>query len=131
MCFGDADPIIDVSVAKLSADLLERVLGENLEVLCAQRESHQPALLELQRAVKFALGCLPKLGLEEEHGRKVYRLSVLQERTLWEPLGVKASERELHLCNAEFLEIFGMSKDDFLKLPRWKQTQQKKEKGLF
>lgn len=131
MCFGDEDPIIDCSVARLSADLLQDVLGDGLEVLCAQRKSHQPDKSELDRAVGFTQGCLPKLGTEEENGTKVYSLCVLQEKRIWEPNGVEATQRELHLRNADFLQIFGMSKEEFARLPKWKQTQQKKSHGLF
>merc|ERR1712059_32912 len=39
MCYGDADPIIDCSVAEQSVNLIQYILGGRLEVLRAQLES--------------------------------------------------------------------------------------------
>lgn len=36
-----------------------------------------------------------------------------------------------HLSDTDFLYVFGISKDDFVGLPQWKQLKLKKEKGLF
>lgn len=47
------------------------------------------------------------------------------------PSGVDPLHRELSLSNDEFIQIFGMDKSTFHKLPKWKQTSQKKAKGLF
>ncbi|XP_037535559.1 advillin [Nematolebias whitei] len=47
------------------------------------------------------------------------------------PEGVNPREKEKHLGDADFLCVFGISKDDFVSLPQWKQLKLKKEKGLF
>ncbi|XP_061584561.1 advillin [Cololabis saira] len=47
------------------------------------------------------------------------------------PEGVDPTQKEKHLSNADFASIFGISKDDFVNLPQWKQLKMKKEKGLF
>lgn len=36
-----------------------------------------------------------------------------------------------YLSDSDFNSVFGISKDDFVNLPRWKQLNMKKEKGLF
>lgn len=45
--------------------------------------------------------------------------------------GVDPKRKELSLSNNEFKEVFGMEKDEYLKLAHWKQVQKKKEVGLF
>lgn len=47
------------------------------------------------------------------------------------PAGVSADEKEQALSDAEFKEVLGQSKEDFAKLPKWKQHQAKKEHRLF
>jgi len=47
------------------------------------------------------------------------------------PEGVKPSEKEKFLSDADFTDTFQMSKEDFAKLPVWKQTGLKKEKKLY
>jgi len=39
--------------------------------------------------------------------------------------------REAALPDGEFEELFGMEKEKFYKLRKWKQDQKKKEVGLF
>lgn len=48
------------------------------------------------------------------------------------PEGVDVKAREMHLNDMEFASIFGgLSKDQFLKLPVWKQIDLKKKNKLF
>ncbi|XP_070814876.1 advillin [Chaetodon trifascialis] len=47
------------------------------------------------------------------------------------PEGVDPSEKEKHLSDVDFSIVFGITKDDFVSLPRWKQLNMKKEKGMF
>ena len=42
-----------------------------------------------------------------------------------------ASARELQLSDEDFLTTFGMEKDKFAELPKWKQVAAKKKAGLF
>ncbi|CAN0423941.1 unnamed protein product, partial [Ectocarpus sp. 12 AP-2014] len=44
---------------------------------------------------------------------------------------VDPSCREQYLGDEEFVEVFGMSKADFAKQPKWKQVSAKKAKELF
>lgn len=36
-----------------------------------------------------------------------------------------------HLSDSDFGSVFGLTKDEFEGLPRWKQLNMKKEKGMF
>uniref|UniRef100_UPI0037E9BCBC advillin n=1 Tax=Semicossyphus pulcher TaxID=241346 RepID=UPI0037E9BCBC len=47
------------------------------------------------------------------------------------PEGVEATLKEKHLSDSDFNVVFGITKDDFASLPRWKQLNLKKEKGMF
>lgn len=47
------------------------------------------------------------------------------------PEDVDPANKERHLSDDDFNDIFGITKDDFVSLPRWKQLNLKKEKGLF
>lgn len=58
-----------------------------------------------------------------------YPLSVLKERPL--PEGVDPTKLELYLNDSDFKIALGMTKQEFEQLPIWKQTNLKKEQGLF
>ncbi|XP_026204024.1 advillin [Anabas testudineus] len=47
------------------------------------------------------------------------------------PEGVDPSQKERHLSDSDFIKVFGITKDNFATLPRWKQLNLKKEKGMF
>jgi len=49
---------------------------------------------------------------------------------LW-PEGVRHDSKEWYISDAEFPEVMGMTKEEFRKLPKWKQTNKKKEMGLY
>ncbi|GMH85466.1 hypothetical protein TrST_g506 [Triparma strigata] len=47
------------------------------------------------------------------------------------PSTVDVTKKEQYLSDADFEEAFGMDKDAFAKLPKWKQQGAKKKAGLF
>ncbi|XP_053171141.1 advillin isoform X2 [Scomber japonicus] len=47
------------------------------------------------------------------------------------PEDVDPTQKEKHLSDYDFNNLFGITKDDFARLPQWKQLKMKKEKGLF
>ena len=47
------------------------------------------------------------------------------------PFDVDPGNKELLLCDEEFVQIFGMNKGEFGKKPKWKQTELKKRAKLF
>ncbi|KAM7005649.1 advillin [Tautogolabrus adspersus] len=47
------------------------------------------------------------------------------------PEGVDPTQKEKHLSDSDFNDVFGITKDDFVSMPRWKQVNMKKEKGMF
>jgi hypothetical protein len=61
-----------------------------------------------------------------------YTLEQLTDKHIWEKLAdVIASERETFLADDVFAQLFGMSKADFSKLPKWKKDNFKKKHNLF
>jgi len=58
-------------------------------------------------------------------------LADLQDPAIWKPKGVDPGARHLHLSDAEFQTLFGVDKDSFNKLPKWKQDGEKKKHSLF
>ncbi|KAI9563176.1 hypothetical protein GHT06_010634 [Daphnia sinensis] len=61
--------------------------------------------------------------------RTTYPLSELQVRP--PPEGVDPTKLESYLTDDDFQETMGMSKTEFYALPAWRQTQLRKETGLF
>ncbi|XP_022538722.2 villin-1 isoform X1 [Astyanax mexicanus] len=47
------------------------------------------------------------------------------------PQGVDPNRREEYLTDADFENILGCSRKDFLRLPKWRQSDLKKKAGLF
>uniref|UniRef100_A0A8C2WMN9 Advillin n=1 Tax=Cyclopterus lumpus TaxID=8103 RepID=A0A8C2WMN9_CYCLU len=47
------------------------------------------------------------------------------------PEGVDPTQKEKHLSDSDFNHVFGITKDDFASMPRWKQLNMKKVKGMF
>lgn len=58
-------------------------------------------------------------------------LQELQDPSIWKERGVEATSREQMLSDADFENTFGMTKENFGKLPAWKKGQKKREVGLF
>lgn len=47
------------------------------------------------------------------------------------PVGIDIAHREMYLSNSEFYDMFNMTKEEFLLLPKWKQLSRKKKYLLF
>jgi len=63
-----------------------------------------------------------------------YSYADLSDPRIWRckpDIADQPDEREHFLAPDIFEEVFGMSKEDFAKLPKWKQMQQKKDTLLF
>ena len=45
--------------------------------------------------------------------------------------GIDASRKEAYLADADFSDAFGMTKEEFGKMAKWKQQGAKKKVGLF
>jgi len=67
----------------------------------------------------------------EEIPAGCYSLEQLTDKRTWEKLDVVSTERETYLPEGVFQQLFGMSKADFAKLPKWKKENAKKKHGLF
>jgi len=58
-------------------------------------------------------------------------ITCLKDRNRYSEAGVPAKEREKFLSDDDFQSVFGMGRDEFTKLPNWKQAAAKKKVGLF
>lgn len=58
-------------------------------------------------------------------------LEELQNPDIWKARGINATSREQMLSDVDFQSAFGVSKEDFGKLPAWKRAQKKRELKLF
>ncbi|XP_050996111.1 villin-like protein isoform X1 [Acomys russatus] len=47
------------------------------------------------------------------------------------PQGVDPARREFYLSDSDFQDIFGKSKEEFYRMVKWKQQQEKKKLGFF
>jgi len=61
--------------------------------------------------------------------RLTYTLEELRAKPL--PDGVDPNHLETYLSIKDFEDLFAMSKEDFYKLPAWKQSKLRKDKSLF
>lgn len=60
-----------------------------------------------------------------------YPLSVLKGDPENLPSGVDVVRKEMHLTFDNFIAIFKMEPDEFVKLPAWKRQRLKQSAGLF
>ncbi|XP_037823151.1 supervillin-like isoform X1 [Lucilia sericata] len=72
---------------------------------------------------------LPIIDVLQQLTQTEYPLDVLKERPL--PEGVDPTRLELYLNDEDFVKALGITRTDFEQMPLWKQTNLKKEKGLF
>ncbi|PRP83334.1 hypothetical protein PROFUN_09315 [Planoprotostelium fungivorum] len=61
---------------------------------------------------------------------KTYPIEQLRDKDKL-PSTVDKSQLEMYLSDAEFMSVFGMTKEAWTKTPGWKKTPKKKELGLF
>lgn len=61
--------------------------------------------------------------------QKEHPLSVLLTRPL--PEGCDPTRLEIYLSDADFEPALGCNRTEFERMPLWKQTNLKKERGLF
>ncbi|XP_046807051.1 uncharacterized protein LOC111675850 isoform X5 [Lucilia cuprina] len=72
---------------------------------------------------------LPIVDVLQQLTQTEYPLDVLKERPL--PEGVDPTRLELYLNDEDFVKALGITRTEFEQMPLWKQTNLKKEKGLF
>jgi len=62
---------------------------------------------------------------------QTFTLEELPNPLIWTKLDVKPNERETLLAAQTFISVFGMDREAFQKLPRWRRDALKKQKNLF
>lgn len=70
-------------------------------------------------------------GLESGETLECYKLAQLQDLTVCKELHVDIDKRENRLSDEDFVEAFGMTRQEFQKMPKWKQNDKKKALMLF
>jgi len=60
-----------------------------------------------------------------------FTFEMLRDPALMKEKGIPFAERELYMADDEFVKLFGIDKERFQKLPKWKQKQKKQQVGLF
>jgi hypothetical protein len=90
---------------------------------------------ELEEARKGAGGACKmttngETGAGGEGGVSVYPLRALVAGVQW-PADVDPKQREDHLSEADFSAVFGMTRQAFKALPKFKQVNKKKDVHLF
>ncbi|XP_057767306.1 villin-4-like [Salvia miltiorrhiza] len=68
---------------------------------------------------------------EDEEGLTIYPYERLKTTSTDPVSDIDLTKRETYLSSVEFKEKFGMSKDTFYKLPKWKQNKLKMSLHLF
>ncbi|KAK4265504.1 hypothetical protein QN277_026552 [Acacia crassicarpa] len=69
--------------------------------------------------------------VEDEEGLSIYPYERLKISSTNPVTDIDVTKRETYLSSAEFKEKFGMTKDTFYKLPKWKQNKFKMAVQLF
>ena len=86
------------------------------------------AAVDVKEVSKVAVVETDSPTTSEKPGVTLYTLEELQAGV---PPGVDKTKKEEHLSVAHFVAQFGMSREDFAKLPKWKRNAAKKKVGLF
>ncbi|XP_060128082.1 advillin [Zootoca vivipara] len=73
----------------------------------------------------------PRPGTLESSNCPTYPLEVLLSSQDELPEDVDPAKKENFLSAQDFLQVFGIPREEFAALPPWKQLNMKKEKGLF
>ena len=97
------------------------------------REEKDKALLEAAAAEKAAADAkaADEAAAREKADAAAATSFSLEELQSSIPDGVDAANKEMYLSDADFEELFGMSKDEWGKVPKWKRTNKKKTLKLF
>uniref|UniRef100_A0A7N8X2C1 Advillin n=1 Tax=Mastacembelus armatus TaxID=205130 RepID=A0A7N8X2C1_9TELE len=75
---------------------------------------------------------LEKDCVENEKSSQSFPPDALVGKNISElPEGVDPTQKEKYLSDSDFINVFGITKDDFVSMPRWKQLNLKKEKMMF
>ena len=90
--------------------------------LAAAEEERQAALAKLGAKAEPTM-------LPEEHTFTLEELQACKERT--PEMDIDLAQKENYLSDSDFSESFGMGKEEFAALAKWKRTAAKKKVGLF
>ncbi|KAM7473514.1 hypothetical protein LguiB_020757 [Lonicera macranthoides] len=103
---------LDSSKPKVETNSREKAMSSRIEALTIQEDVKEGEA-------------------EDEEGLTIYPYDRLQTNSEDPITDIDVTKRETYLSSEEFREKFGMSKDAFYKLPKWKQNKMKMTLHLF
>lgn len=105
-----------------STDVL--LVGAGSEPLCFTAHFHgwRPIPTEVESSLA---------SVRDELGKFTQKYSFDDLSNKRYPAGIDTTRLENYLLDDEFVTVFGMSREDFSKVPPWKQQKEKRERGLF
>ncbi|GMH18709.1 hypothetical protein Nepgr_020550 [Nepenthes gracilis] len=136
----DASPVQSVRSPPTESSPPAPTEGENPELEVAG-ETIDESVVQETESVELAIenddeDSSPKhKPKEEENGsettQSTFRYEQLKARSENPVKGIDFKRREAYLSGEEFQSVFDMTKEEFYKLPKWKQDMQKKKVDLF
>lgn len=94
--------------------------GESISLSSEQLLSISPA------TTSSSMDLTPSIPYEE-----LKHMNISSSSTSVATFGIDPAKKEMALSDNEFQQVFSMSKDTFVTLPKWKQMKMKKEVSLF
>jgi len=124
---AEAAPAAAEATPAAEKDKIENAIAEQTQLLKdRQQQKEQDAKAEQDSGAEAAKA---EVAATQEVEANCFPYSQLQNPPF--PAGVDKSCREKYLTTEEFQAKFGMSKEEFAGLPKWKQTNKKKALSLF
>jgi len=134
------ETVLAIDVVKEPKEVVETVLAIEA-VKEVKKEVEQVADTEVVEEVAMEVkkeahspGLEPRSGEEKDsdaYCRRECSLAQLTNPQVWRKLDLNPAEREMHLSDQHFEDLFGMKKDEFRVLPKWRRHSLKKRHGLF
>jgi len=112
-------------------DERDRRRKEAADAMVAAQKAKKQAELDREAAERKAqedVESAKKRALQE---KGFWTLIELQDRAKCIQMGVLGGQKEQYLADADFQAVFGMPKQEFGKLPQWRQNKEKEKHGLF
>uniref|UniRef100_A0A2D4MNQ7 HP domain-containing protein n=2 Tax=Micrurus TaxID=8634 RepID=A0A2D4MNQ7_9SAUR len=129
---GDVSAISEITMDLKNANFSHRS-SSNKPVTANAEISVARSSLQDDQTLTHSSNCYnANTPLQEANETGRFPRDLLINKTVDElPEGVDPTKKEYFLSDAEFLDIFGKTKDAFYQMPTWKQQNEKKRFGLF
>ncbi|KAK7278925.1 hypothetical protein RJT34_23964 [Clitoria ternatea] len=116
-------PLTESSVAEAKSDIADTEVEEVAEAKETEELTPETGGGDLE----------PKEETEDDGNvnQKTFSYETLKAKAVHDLPGVDLNQREAYLSEEDFKTVFGMEKEAFYKLPKWKQDMLKKKFELF